>query len=516
MSRTDNNPPAKWTVMIYMAANDDTSNEASLDFQKELLWIGQMLDENPDSPQVNILLLIYQDWDTNKTKADYRARLYKVQMGFLANPIKIFNSDVSMGDSETLTGFIKYCKVKHPAEKYMLLLWGHGTGSGMFQPEIEEMNDKILEKYPDFQLSIATTNAPISLKELINGQHQLFTNGITEARVNIRYRNGNNREVVDTITVTKNLIRRFRNKPKYFLRSNNPETLKKLTSHITSKPNLDALVGRELNKSLKNSFGNNGKLDLLVIMGCCMQLMETGFEIKQHCRYYSASEELMFFEGYNYFDTFSKLIEHPGMDAAELGKLFITDTPLKEDKEKKRKKLVFNSKDRGEIAISCVNLEKNNRLFENISQIAEDLLQNFEELKQLIRNARSRCSHFGETAYEFSFIDLAWFLTILQQNLSKTGNHRRLSNKIDSTIQFIKNEYILKSFIGNDCSKQLKRKPSPGGHGLAIYFPKSKTDHENDEERGWYFDKGYRDYVNTFSTENKWNDLLVKYMEFVP
>jgi hypothetical protein len=137
-------------------------------------------------------------------------------------------------------------------------------------------------------------------------------------------------------------------------------------------------------------------------------------------------------------------------------------------------------------------------------------------LKLEIRNARAKCSHFGENSYEYSFIDIIWFFKKLQGNLITSEAHRSLVNKIEESVQYIESEYIMKTYIGDDCKKQLKIKPSPGGHGVAIYFPKSKRDHINDEERGRYFDKEQKEYVNTFSTENKWNDLITKYMEFVP
>jgi hypothetical protein len=61
--------------------------------------------------------------------------------------------NANMGDPDALTEFIERCQERYWAEKYMLFLWGHGTGVGMFDYELTESksNIKHLSKFKDTQ-----------------------------------------------------------------------------------------------------------------------------------------------------------------------------------------------------------------------------------------------------------------------------------------------------------------------------------------------------------------------------
>ena len=502
MPENDTISPAKWTVMIYMAANDKVSNKASEIFFRDLNEIGRKLDSLGKPCEVNILLQVYLKWNSEEEKNQYRAKRFKIHFDFeKSDPIDTLGPNVKMGDTEALTGFITWCKTNYPAKKYLLLLWGHGTGSGLFQAEIEEVNDQ-LKEIAGFELKDIQTKENLNLKELISGQQLIFAPGTNEAKFNIYYKT-DKEEVTDTITVTKQLIRQFKNNPKYFLRSDNPETLAKLRGYITSEPNLDALTGTEVNRSLKSCFGSEGKIDLLLILGCCMQLVEYGYEIGEHCRYYVASEELIFFEGYNYYDTFSTLIENPSMNEKELGTKLVQDTVRRAD---------YNDEETKYIAISCVDLQKSRKLAEFIDNLAQKFLTAPEELKYQIRHSRGECSHFGERSYS-SFIDIVWFLKRICHNISELDNYSELRQEIKDLIRYIEEEYIVEAFIGENKIPKPEQLRSLGGHGVAIYFPETMEDHLEDEERGKYFNRNEKLYTDKFSKFNKWNNMFFEYMK---
>lgn len=118
-----------WTVMIYLDGDNDLEEFAIQDFL-EIAEVGS--DEN-----INIVIQFdrtpgYDRRYDNWTECN---RFY-ITYGMIptrANSIKdwgdgIGGREVNMGDPKTLLDFINWVKKNYPAEKYMLILWNHGTG----------------------------------------------------------------------------------------------------------------------------------------------------------------------------------------------------------------------------------------------------------------------------------------------------------------------------------------------------------------------------------------------------
>jgi hypothetical protein len=500
-----NKNKAKWTIMVYMAADDQSSYDAAVEFLAELEALGQELDERGGAAKVNILLQAYLDWQTEKgAEPMYEAKRFRVQSQFMLKPERYKAKNILMGSSNELANFIKWCKRKYKAERYMLLLWGHGTGSGMFSAEIQDAYTRLLKDAPDFTITDLITGRRVTIAEILRPDSSFFNNPENKARFSINYTNQNNLVVTDILTARKESSDIFKNKPKYVLEFNNPAIEERLKPYCESRSKLDGLIGRELNISLEKSFGKNGKLDLLVIMACCMQMVEFGYEIRKHCRFYATSEELMFFEGYNYFDTILDLIKRPGISPRNLGIKFIEQIPNKKD---------YNEADRDFMALSCVNLEKIDKIERGINDIAKQLYNNYERLDEVIRKTRLQCSHFGENSYRSSFIDIVWFLKKLNKNLAEKRLNRGLRRKIKSIRFALQKQYIIEEYIGERKKPKPEQDKSIGGHGVAIYFPSSEQDHLNDEDRGRYFNRNEKDYVNTFSKKNYWNNMIFEYMK---
>jgi len=85
MANNNKKPKAQWTVMIYMAADDSASNDASNEFLSELNNLGDILDNQPYK-SINILLQVYKDWNVEESQpSNFRARRYKIRPNFLEN-----------------------------------------------------------------------------------------------------------------------------------------------------------------------------------------------------------------------------------------------------------------------------------------------------------------------------------------------------------------------------------------------------------------------------------------------
>jgi hypothetical protein len=113
---------AKWTVMVYMAGDNDLEEYIVKDLEKELGAIG-----STKNIQVVALADRIAGYDTSKGNwAD--TRLFHVPKGLVAFPENALADwgERNFGDPKTLVDFVTWSKNNYPAEKYALYFWGHG------------------------------------------------------------------------------------------------------------------------------------------------------------------------------------------------------------------------------------------------------------------------------------------------------------------------------------------------------------------------------------------------------
>ena len=150
-------PPAKWTVMLYMCGSDLESKNgiASLNLHQimntQRVTQTLLYDENGDlmladvPMEVNVLVETggASEWKNARDEKDVDWGLNisseSLQRYVLSNeqsedgyyPLELVMElpQASMADPETLTDYIRWGTEQYPSEKYMLVLWGHGGGS---------------------------------------------------------------------------------------------------------------------------------------------------------------------------------------------------------------------------------------------------------------------------------------------------------------------------------------------------------------------------------------------------
>lgn len=101
---------AQWTVLVYMAADNDLSELIETDLEE--------LKTGGSSTEVNVLILIDTLNDSAYLKAIVDSDL--VTLDDLG--------EVNMGDEETLAEFVDYSALNYPAEHMLLFFWDHGAG----------------------------------------------------------------------------------------------------------------------------------------------------------------------------------------------------------------------------------------------------------------------------------------------------------------------------------------------------------------------------------------------------
>ena len=538
-----NDNKAKWTIMIYMAADDAIGITEAFRFLGELqelslLFPAKNTEELEDSRDIRVLLQAYTDWNEKKKddgtviqEGGFGPRRFEVDSNFqLDNWLdeKIEEKgkgDFRMGSSEALFSFIKWCKEKAPAEKYMLFLWGHGTGSSMFSRNLEASYAEMKMEMRSLSMTDMETGLPITdIKELTRIDSPYFKNN--KARLSLNLQNKYFEYQSDKIVITRRERPDFYKEdrehfhyPRFLFdvdRSRNGQSTPGLATnsirkYLSTRSSLDALLEKEIREALTEvkklkEPGKERPIDILLIMGCAMQMVEFAYEISPYCKYFIGSEELIYFHGYNYFDSFTALHDYPEMDAPTLAKRIVQEAPIKS---------TYTDFEKHSLAIACVDLEKNGKLTELIEKFAKNVMEKMDDkaLWLKIKKARRQCRHFGEDAYTYSFIDVAWFFKKFAVQVTGNDKYDVLQKTAEEIIKLIEGEYIVQSWIGK------KRTPtvSPsqfrsfGGHGVGIYFPESVKAHADNADLKVFFDKGHP-LENKFTKDSEyWYKMVLKY-----
>lgn len=144
----------KWTVLVYMAADNNLESEAITDLNEMEV---SALDVN-----VTVLALVDRAQGFDATNGDWTdTRLYKIIQDNQVNKTLIASerldcpelglsasesSELDMSNPATLSGFLSYARRKFPAENFALILWGHGTGWRNSESEIISENNVFSSK----------------------------------------------------------------------------------------------------------------------------------------------------------------------------------------------------------------------------------------------------------------------------------------------------------------------------------------------------------------------------------
>ena len=116
---------SSWTIMVYMA-DDFTS---SLDWQTDFNEMEAALQ----APGTNIIALVdpYGSGDSALYKVQHDPNFIDgtlVSSKIDDNGTVISGGEVNMAEASTLRSFVEFAASTFPADKYVLILWGHGAG----------------------------------------------------------------------------------------------------------------------------------------------------------------------------------------------------------------------------------------------------------------------------------------------------------------------------------------------------------------------------------------------------
>lgn len=117
-------PPtqAKWTVMVYISGDNNLEDYVVKDIELELAPVGS-------SANVQVVALADRGPGYDTSRGDWQTtKLFHVTQGMTAAPENAVADwgERNMGDKQTLIDFVTWTRANYPANRYALVLWGHG------------------------------------------------------------------------------------------------------------------------------------------------------------------------------------------------------------------------------------------------------------------------------------------------------------------------------------------------------------------------------------------------------
>lgn len=263
----------RWTVMVYMAADNDLEVQARADLA-EMKAIGS-------TPQVALVAQLDVARIGEPTRRFYLVHGRPLQEDAVDPPL----GETNTGDARDLARFVAWAMEAYPADRYALVLWNHGIGRGDGEGRVG--------RWPSQGLGRDRRDASLA-RALAMGSEGLAGRGAGVWR---------SRRPVFPVT-TESILARG------------------IAWDATSQDFLDnAEIKRALDAALLLS--GLDQLDLLGLDACLMQMLEAAYQVRGLARHVVASQEIEPEGGWPYHTVLRRLAAWPEADGAQLGAMVV-------------------------------------------------------------------------------------------------------------------------------------------------------------------------------------------------
>jgi hypothetical protein len=246
---------------------------------------------------------------------------------------------------------------------------------------------------------------------------------------------------------------------------------------VKSAPKTDMLMMSELGNAIRDSFG---KIQMLIMMNCWMQSIETNMQLKGCTDVLIAAETTIDWIGYDYIKIINTLISEPEIDLLSFAEQIIDDTiekykqpPLK---DVRLDKIIFTATKPNSQELETLAGEINN--IARVLEPKEIIHQTIEAIIKARSDTEELTFEFGGGGRPWCFVDILDVFTRLtsEELIEKIPEFNELKTNLDKIEKIFKvdqanrERFIIKKHIGDHFTKE---KPGHYG-GVSICFPNNK------------------------------------------
>ena len=361
MARTASTKPKRWTVMVYLAGDNNLDSAGVADLQ-EMKTIGS-------TDQVSIVAQF------DRSGAKRTTNRYLLRKGSaLPEDLVTALGETNTGDPAVLRDFVAWAVTTHPAKHYMLVIWNHGSGwddsnlyagdyfSGATPPVIRKGKTIVAPAGP-------TSVGPVRM-------------GIVRAAIK-RARRSLFQPTVASMAASRAIA--FDDQAEDFL--DNIE-LKRVLA--------------EIRRRCKR------KIDVLGFDACLMSMVEVAYQLRDSVGLTCGSEEEEPNEGWPYDAILKALTARPSMAPAELAKIIVN-----------RYMASYQPRDR--VTLAAVNLARIGALADAVNRLGRVLVPLVKDrgVRDAIIALRSQVQEY--TAPYDQYCDLADLCDLLARRVKDPG-----------------------------------------------------------------------------------------------
>lgn len=445
----------KWTVLFLVHAATKETRE----YVNELFDLLTRTHYNDD---VKVLVLHGGLQPSKSSGFKIQVTLKKIERNATTGMLNLKKSrefgDIDIGDDRELKKIFSSLRADHPSERFLLFSWDHGSGFGIFNTDPTERALHFRNAFPDPKKGLRNDQRDIPMS---NGYGRLLVvNNYTMANA------WNSRDL-------------------------------QMARRIEKKIRTSMLTNDELNNALLGESGSK-KVDLLIMMNCAMQMIETGYALHESVEYLVAPETCIFWAGYDYTSIINKLCAQPDISTEDLGKYavdtipgYYANTPSAEYID--------------DLVVSLVKTSGSLLVKEVVDETASYLISILEHQQEKIKGSRMGCEDLTAKYVEgvpFQYVDLLHLLDSLAA--TTTGID------LDRIRQAIK-QYVLHLLKGGNYTSINEVTNIGEVNGCTIYFPASYEVAKDDLYYDWFYKNG--DQQTLFAKNGRWRSFLEKYYE---
>ena len=311
----------KWTVMVYMAGDNNLDAEGKPDLY-EMKRVGS-------TDEVAILAQFDRAGTGNPTHRYFLHHWGEPGHDTLDKDRVDTLPEGNTGRPEELTEFINWGMGFAPAEKYMVIIWAHGTGA--YDEDI-------------YYADADTVRSNMK-------RHGVFRPRFVNLPVTLEH-------------------------PDASIAANFPMVMTAIAPDDTNKDFLDNV---ELKKALDEV---DGQIHILGMDACLMSMAEVCYQVRENVEFTVASEAEQELDGWPYEGFLSRLVDDPAMAPREFAKAVVDEYHMK-----------YGEIEDAEATLAACDIRSQfiDDLAERIEALATLLRERFDSIQDAILLARHRC-----------------------------------------------------------------------------------------------------------------------------